>query len=304
MRRSLISCAFIPILLIATLGWPAIAENPPSRDSYAASILKWRQEKEAALRADDGWLALAGLFWLKEGSNRFGSDPANPIRLPAPVPAQLGDLVLNGGIITLEPANDPRLLLNGKRASRTELKVQPQPDVLTYRNLTFFVIHRGEKFAVRLRDTNNPARRQFVGMKFFPIDPQYRIAAKWLPSDPPKKVMVPTILGTSVEMPSPGTIEFSLQGGKFQLTPVLESPDSKELFIIFGDQTNAKSTYGAGRFLYTDLPKDGKVMLDFNKAENPPCAFTAYATCPMPPKDNKLRVAIAAGEQFSGHGTH
>lgn len=286
------------------MGTPAIGENPTSRDSYAASILKWREEKEVELRADDGWLSVAGLFWLKEGRNSFGSDPANPIPLPAPAPPRLGNLVLHGGNITIEPANAPELLLNGKRATRAELKVQPRPDVLTYRNLTFFVIHRGDRFALRLRDTNNPARKEFSGMKFFSIDPQYRIEAKWLPSDPPKKVAVPTILGTSVEMPSPGTIEFSLQGVKYQLTPVLESPDSKELFIIFGDQTNAKSTYGAGRFLYTDLPKDGKVLLDFNKAENPPCAFTPYATCPMPPKENKLSVAIPAGEQFSGHATH
>ena len=299
-RRTLI----LPVVLslaVGTFGSPAIAEKPPSRDAYVASIVKWRQEKEQALRADDGWLTVAGLFWLKEGSNPFGSDPESPIVLAAPAPARLGDLVLRGGIITLEPANDPELLLNGKRATRAELKVQPRPDVLKYRDLTFFVIQRGDKFAVRLRDPNNPARKAFEGMKFFPVDPQFRIEANWVPSDPPKKIAVPTILGTKVDMPSPGTIEFSLQGVKYQLTPVLESPDSKELFIIFGDQTNAKGTYGSGRFLYTELPKNGKVLLDFNKAENPPCAFTPYATCPMPPKENKLSVAIPAGERFTGH---
>jgi len=299
-RRSLI-LSVVWSALVGALGSPAIAEKPPSRDAYEASIVKWRQEKEQALRADDGWLTVAGLFWLKEGSNRFGSDPANPILLPKPAPAHLGDLVLHGGIITVEPANSPELLLNGTRAKRAELKVQPRTDVLKYRDLTFFVIHRGDKFAVRLRDTNNPARKAFAGMKFFPVDPQYRIEANWLPSDPRKKVAIPTILGTKVDMPSPGAIEFSLEGVKYQLTPVLESPESRELFIIFGDRTNARGTYGSGRFLYSDLPKDGKVLLDFNKAENPPCAFTPYATCPMPPKENKLSVAIPAGERFTGH---
>jgi hypothetical protein len=294
-------------LLIALLAGACIAavvEDRLSGDGYVASILKWRQEKEARLRADDGWLTVAGLFWLKEGKNGFGSDTGNPIVLPGPAPAHLGDLVLHNGTITLEPAGDPALLLNGKRAERSELKIHNRPDVLAYRDLTFFVIQRGDRFALRLRDKNTPARKQFTGMKFFPVDPQYRIEANWVPSDPPKKITIPTILGTSTELPSPGTIEFSFQGAKYRLTPLLESPDSPELFIIFADQTNAKGTYGSGRFLYTGLPTNGKVMLDFNKAENPPCAFTPYATCPLPPKENKLPVAIAAGEQFSGHPAH
>ncbi|HWC18200.1 MAG TPA: DUF1684 domain-containing protein [Terriglobales bacterium] len=296
------SLALLALMFVALVAG-VIAENVP-RDPYAASILEFRQNKETALRADDGWLTVAGLFWLKEGNNDFGSDPTNAIQLPAPAPAHLGKLVLHGANIILEPAYDHELLLNGKKAERAELKVKPRPDLMTYQNLTFFVIHRGDRFALRLRNKDNPARKHFAGMKFFPIDRQYRIQANWLPSDPPKKISVPTILGTSVDMVSPGTIEFSLQGTKYRLTPVLEEPDSKELFIIFGDWTNAKGSYGGGRFLYTPLPMNGKVVLDFNRAENPPCAFTPYATCPLPPKENKLSVAIPAGEQFTGHAAH
>lgn len=271
-------------------------------DAYTASILKWRQQKENELRADNGWLTVAGLFWLQEGRNSFGSDPAGSIVLPR-TPAQLGDLVLQDGRITLEPGGDTKLRLNDGPAHPAELKLETKPDVLKYDDLTFFVIKRGEKFAVRLKDKQNPARKNFAGMKFFSVDPQYRVDARWLSSNPPRKVPIPTILGTIVEMPSPGVVQFSLNGMNYQLTPVLETPDSKELFFIFGDQTNAKSTYGAGRFLYTELPKEGKVILDFNKAENPPCAFTPYATCPLPPKENKLQVAIPVGEKYSGtHG--
>ena len=287
----------LSLVLIVLLGASAVAD-----DAYVASILKWRQEKEAKLRADDGWLTLAGLFWLKEGRNAFGSDSGNPVVLPAPAPARLGDLVLENGKITVEPARDPVLLLNGKPAQRAELRfAEGKPDILAYRNLDFFVIHRGDRFAVRVRDKDNPARTHFAGMKFYPIDPKFRVVAAWQPSDPPRKITIPTILGTSVDMPSPGTLEFSLLGKTYRLIPVLESPDSKELFIIFADQTNRHGTYGSGRFLYTDLPKDGKVLLDFNKAENPPCAVTPYATCPLPPKENKLPAAITAGETFSGH---
>ena len=289
-KRSLVIAVLMGICL------SAVAE-----DAYVASILKWRQKKEATLRADDGWLTVAGLFWLKDGDNPFGSDPENPIRLPASTPAHLGSLVLHSGNITLDPAGDAGLLLNGKRAQRTELTVQPKPDILTYRDLSFFIIKRGDRFALRLRDKDNPTRTHFAGMKFFPVDPQYRVEAKWLPSEPPRKITIPTILGTSIDLPSPGTLEFSLQGTIYHLTPLLESPDSTELFIIFADQTNKNGTYGSGRFLYTDLPRNGTVTLDFNKAENPPCAFTPYATCPLPPKENKLAIAIRAGEQFSGH---
>jgi len=155
-----------------------------------------------------------------------------------------------------------------------------------------------------LKDENNPARKNFAGARFFPINPAFRVKAKWIPNNPPRQVAIPTVLGTVIQMPSPGSVEFSLDGKTLQLSPLLESPDDKELFIIFGDQTNAKGTYGAGRFLYTELPHDNEVTLDFNRAQNPPCAVTPYATCPLPPKENKLSVAIPAGEKYSGSHTN
>lgn len=287
----------VALALVLLLGAGAVAD-----DAYVASILKWRQEKEAKLRADDGWLTLAGLFWLKPGKNAFGSDSGSPVVLPAIAPAYLGDLALENGRIIVEPVPDSGLLLNGKPADRAELSfAEDKPDILAYRNLSFFIIHRGDRFAVRVRDKNNPARTHFAGMRFYPIDTRYRVIANWHPADPPRKIPIPTILGTTVDMPSPGTLEFAIMGKAHWLIPVLEESDSKELFIIFADQTNGHGTYGSGRFLYTDLPKEGKVMLDFNKSENPPCAVTPYATCPLPPKENKLPIAIPAGETFSGN---
>jgi len=168
-------------------------------------------------------------------------------------------------------------------------------------DLSMYVIERGGRYAIRLKDKNSKSRREFTGLKWYPIQKSYRVTATFVEYDPPKQVQVPNILGETENLPSPGYASFTLNGKKVRLDPVLEEPDAKELFFIFRDLTSGERTYPSGRFMYAEMPKEGKIVLDFNKAYNPPCAFTPYATCPLPPKQNKLPVRIEAGELNYGH---
>ena len=167
--------------------------------------------------------------------------------------------------------------------------------------LSLHVIERGGRFAIRLKDRDAEARKRFTGLHWYEVDPKYRVEARWVPNEPPTTLQIPNILGQIEPMPSPGRAEFTLDGQPLHLDGVLEEPDAKEIFFIFRDQTSGKETYGAGRFLYAALPQAGKLTLDFNEAYNPPCAFTAYATCPLPPPQNRLPVPIPAGEKAYGH---
>jgi uncharacterized protein (DUF1684 family) len=191
--------------------------------------------------------------------------------------------------------------VNGKPATTAFLRCDTDPggpDSLTAGGLTMFVIHRGQRYAVRLKDKNSEFRQAFTGLHWFPVREDYRIVARFVPYDAPHKIAIPNILGETEEEPSPGYAVFTLHGHSYRLDPVLEDD---QLFFIFRDQTSGKETYGSGRFLYATMPKEGKVVLDFNKAYNPPCAFTPFATCPLPPKENRLAVRIEAGELNYGH---
>jgi uncharacterized protein (DUF1684 family) len=172
-------------------------------------------------------------------------------------------------------------------------------DVAKVGRLSLFVIKRGEKYGIRLKDPESEYRREFHGIEVFPASAEYRVTAKWVAE--PAKIPILNVLGQTEEMKSPGYAVFRIHGQEYRLRPVLEADDAQELFFIFRDQTSAKETYGAGRFLYSEMPKDGHVVLDFNKAYNPPCAFTPYATCPLPPPENRLAVRIEAGEKKYGH---
>jgi uncharacterized protein (DUF1684 family) len=272
------------------------AQTKKTRDEYSASILKWRQERQGKLRADDGWLTVAGLFWLKQGKNTFGSAESNAIELPKSEPSKAGSFVLKQGKVFLHLNPGIQMTLNGKPAQDVELRADT--DKLQSGDITMFVINRGDKIGVRLKEKNSAARKSFKGLSYYRIDPNLRVVADFVPYDPPKKIAIPTVLGTKVDEPSPGRAEFVIAGKKLSLEPVEEDADT--LFFIFKDPTAGHETYGAGRFLYTPKPRDGKVVLDFNKAENPPCAFTPYATCPLPPPQNRLDVPIRAGEKKYG----
>ena len=254
--------------------------------SYQSEIAEYRQQREAGLRRDGGWLTVTGLFWLREGPNRFGSAPSNDIVLPAG-PAHAGLFEVHNGKITATVAGAAR-------------EIRPDSaDVVNVDRLHLFVIKRSDKYGIRLKDPQSQFLRDFHGLDYFPAAEDYRVTAQFVSE--PRKIPITNILGQTEPEDSPGYVLFRLHGREFKLYPVLDDPDSKDLFFVFRDQTAGKETYGAGRFLDTPPPKDGKVVLDFNKSYNPPCAFTPYATCPLPPKENRLPVRIEAGEKKFGH---
>jgi hypothetical protein len=262
--------------------------------AYKDEISDWRTKHEAGLKKPDGWLSVAGLFWLHEGPNAVGSDPKSDVVLPAAAPKRAGVLTFHADKVSFEPADKGFV---GKHGA-LRIDNDGQPDVVEIAGIQLTVIRRGEKTGVRLRDPNAATRRDFPGLKWFPVDESWRVKAKWTAYTEPKTIAITNVLGMTDQEPSPGYAEFTLHGQKLRLEPVLED---NELFFIFKDQTSGKSTYGAGRFLYADLAKNGEVVLDFNKAENPPCAFTAFATCPLPPRQNALAAPIEAGEMNFGH---
>lgn len=275
-------------------------------DSWQRDELAWREKRAARLQAPEGWLSLIGLEWLKEGVNSFGSAPDNRIRL-GKGPAHLGVIRLEKGALQLAPPTGgfPKdLIVNGQAAGAQTVYADdsPNPTKLAVGTVTIILINRDGRVGLRIKDLEAPTRTGFHGLRWYPPAATYRVRAKWIPSNPPKTLDIPTILGTVSKMPSPGVAEFRLQGKVLRLEPVLEEPDAKELFFILRDTTSKKTTYGAGRFLYTDLPdhgltQPGELWLDFNRLVNPPCAFTPYATCPLPPPQNRLTVAIPAGER-------
>lgn len=296
----------IIISLLLMNGCKPVKEKKPADPAYLASIEEWHTKRIERLKSPTGWLSLVGLHWLKEGENTFGSDSMNQLIFPKKAPAFCGSFFLQNGKVSLSVAKGIQIVSNEKPIERMELRsdVDSNTTILQMNSFRFFIIKRGNEFAIRLRDTENPLITSFNGIERYPVDPSWFIEAKFEPFDPPKIIPVPTILGTIDSSQCPGVLVFEIDGDIFRLEPVLEE-GSDELFIIFGDKTNGSETYGGGRFLYAKKPgADNKVFIDFNKAYNPPCVFTEFATCPLPPSQNKLPIKITAGEKMWGKAHH
>jgi uncharacterized protein len=290
MRRAL-AIAFLVALGFVTPGG--------ADDAYRAEIQAWRERREASLKADGGWLSVAGLFWLKEGPNRFGTDAKNDIVLPAgssPPRAGVFELTAGKTVVTLD--REAQATLAGRPLTRAELKpdTSGSPDVISLGRLTLNVIERGGRLGIRVKDRESPFRKTFAGLHWFDVNEAYRVTARYVTYPGPRPVKVPNMLGYTEPMPSPGYAVFERNGQEVRLEGVLEDGDAHQLFFIIRDQTSGKETYPGGRFLYADLPKEGHIVLDFNKAYNPPCAFTPYTTCPLPPPQNWMTIRIEAGE--------
>jgi len=282
-----------------------VSASPPTApaDAYRQEIEAWRANRVSRLRSDGGWLTVVGLFWLEPGRNAVGSDPGNRVVLPTgKAPAYAGVLDRSGDGTIFHAAPGSGVTLGGSPVTTVEMEsdAAEEPTVLAVGPVTFFLIQRGDRLGVRVKDRQSDARRDFHGIESFPIDTRWRREARFEPYDPPKKITVPTILGSEEPADCPGALVFDLDGKTYRLDPIVERGET-DLFVIFGDATNGKRTYGAGRFLYASPPVDGKTIVDFNKAYNPPCVFTPYATCPLPPPQNKLPVPIEAGEKAYAH---
>jgi len=267
---------------------------------YRQEITAWQHKRDADLRDPDGWLTLAGLFWLEEGRNTFGADSANAICFPDNAAPLLGEFVVTDGRVVVEVAPGVEVTCGGAEVTRLTISsAEMDGPVLAYGSLRWFIIRRDGRWAVRLRDRAHPVLAAFYGVDYFPIDSTWRVDAQLIPHAKPLTIPVPTILGSVNQTSSPGILHFTINGEKQTLTALGKA--DRSLSLIFADATNGKETYGSGRFLTVAAPDaDGQTVIDFNRAYNPPCAFTPFATCPLPPAGNRLAHAIPAGEKKYG----
>lgn len=299
-----------------TAAGQSAAPNAKELAQWQKELSAWRAQREKEISAADGWLTLTGLEWLKSGVNSVGSGPDNQIRLGAKEPEHLGLLTVSGEVSSVDPSIvsivqllspsggfPPGLTLDGKPAREGRLSAEEaKPSTIGWHGLSLVVLRRGDRYVVRIKDPSAPARADFHGLNWYAPDLDYRITARWVPYQPPQIEEIPTVIGTTLKLAAPGLAMFALGGKVVHLEPVVEDPTGKTLFFILRDETSKKTTFGGGRFLHTGLPdhgldQPGNLILDFNRLENPPCAYTVYATCPLAPKQNQLGVSIEAGEQ-------
>ncbi|MBS0399991.1 MAG: DUF1684 domain-containing protein [Proteobacteria bacterium] len=265
----------------------------------AKGLNTWREQRLASLTGETGWLTPVALYWLKTGSNSFGRDAGNDFVLDSPsLPARAGAFVLKGAQVKFDAVAGSGITVGGAPA-RTVLLVpdtQPHPTELIAGSLHLMLIERGGRMGIRVRDSVSPMRTGFSGLHYFPVRPDWSVDARFEPYVPTRRIPIVNILGMQIEMDCPGALVFEKDGRTWRLDAVLEEPGDTKLFVMFADGTSGRESYGAGRFLYTPLPRDGHVRVDFNRAYNPPCAFTSYATCPLPPPQNHLGLRVEAGE--------
>jgi uncharacterized protein len=311
LKRSLIVAGLLASTFIVSAQTPAASKpaNDPAAE-WKQRIGAWRTQREKELAAPDGWLSLIGLEWLKSGGNSFGTASDNSVQIKAQAPQHFGILTVSNSNIQLLafPGGFPAdFQLNGKPAREGQLSADGEnPSTMTWHGITMVVLERGNRYALRIKDANSPARTGFTGLHWYPPNLDYAVIAKWIPYNPPHMEKIPTIIGTTLNLPAPGIAEFTLNGKTIRLEPVMEDPHDTTLFFILRDETSKTTTYESARFLRTLFPdhgldKPGTLILDFNQLYNPPCAYTPFATCPLPPPQNRLDVSIEAGEQRYSH---
>ena len=294
---------FVSTMILLLLGCSNVKEKGDS--AYIESIHQWHQQRIERLKKENGWLNLVGLYWLSEGENTFGSDNSNKVIFPkGDAPAFIGTIILKNGQASIKINTGINVTSEVRPVSELNL-VSDSADnatVLSLGSLRWVFITRSGKYGIRLRDVDAPLVKDFKGIETYPVNDDWRFNAKYVPYNPPKIISVSTIIGTVEKDTVPGALVFKVDGNEYKIDPIEEG---NEFFIIFADKTNGTETYGAGRFLYTSKPDSaGTVVLDFNKAYNPPCAFTKFATCPLPPKQNYLNIDVTAGEKTYGEGHH
>ena len=309
--RSVVSSAFT--LAIALASGALLASRPAAAQTTVTStesewredLGTWREMRAKQIDAPGGWLTLVGMEWLKPGANSVGAAADNQIHVHAEAPDHIGLFTVSGKtvqLLSIAGGFPPELQINGQPAREGQLAIGIRPSVIRWHGLSMVVVDRGGRYALRIEDADSPSRKGFHGLNWYAPDPQFSVEATWTPYTPPHIEKIPTVIGTTLDLPAPGVAEFTLAGQTFNIEPVLETPDSKTLLFIISDQTGKQTTYAGGRYLHAPFPnhgldKPGKLILDFNRLENSACAYTTYASCPLPPVKNRLPVAIEAGEK-------
>lgn len=273
-------------------------DDTPSDSDYVMRVEQWRQRRLDRLKSPDGWLSLAGLYWLEPGTNTFGAAGTNDFVVKkGGIPGFIGTFLFQEGKVVFRTAPEIAVRNQGRVVNEIRMKDDSHgnPTVLRLKSLSWHIIKRGDKSGVRLKDSQHPRLKQLNKIDTFPIDKAWRIKAKLEKFHSPQKLEIPTVLGTIENQPCPGTLVFQISDKTFRLYPTGEGG---ELFLIFGDGTNSRETYGGGRFLEVEKPDpSGHTWLDFNLATNPPCVFSPHATCPLPPEKNQLPFRVTAGEK-------
>jgi uncharacterized protein (DUF1684 family) len=301
MKKYAVNILFV--LLAITLFQCGSELKEKGTPKYISEVKEWHTKRVENLKKENGWLNLVGLYWLKQGENKFGSDKSNDLIFPGKKTLRfIGSLILNDSVVTIKVNSMIEVKTNGVKVSTMELKDDTHGGtILELGTLRWFIIKRGDKYGVRLRDLESPLLKSFSGIETFPINSDWKFEAKVEEYNPPKQVEIPNVLGMVDTSFITAALTFEKDGIVYKLDPI---DAGKQYFIIFADETSGNETYGAGRFLYIDkADSNGKIFIDFNKAYNPPCAFTKYATCPLPPKQNHLKLKITSGEKvFHGNG--
>lgn len=284
-----------------------LTEKKVTPEDYVKSIKEWQQKRLTNLKSENGWLNLVGLYWLKDGQNPFGSSEANNIIFPKNAPEFIGTIILYKGNISVSINADVNVYINDSLFKEYDILTDNDENTTQFKlgTLRWHIIKRGDRYGIRLRDLESPLINQIAEIPSFPIDLNWRIEAKFERFQESKEIAIPNVLGETSFEKYYGVLKFTIEGKEYSLIPTGDGIN-EDFFVIFADETSAEETYGAGRFLSVEKPdKNGNTFIDFNKATNPPCAFTNFATCPLPPKENILDVKILAGEKIDDHfGRH
>ena len=276
-----------------------------SKDAHRRDVDKWYQGRIQRLTADDGWLTLVGLYPMPPGRYQFGSAEDNDFVFPAGAPAHAGTITVDSTGATLAAADGVQMTHDGAVVSQIALATDQggaAPTEIQMGTIRFYAIDRPGTLYLRVKDSESEVRKNFKGIERFPVRRAWRVEARLDPYDPPRRVTIPNIAGFEEVVDCPGALVFSIEGKEYRLEPMSES--AEEWFIVFGDATSGHDTYGGGRFVYVPAPgPDGKTVIDFNRAYNPPCVFTPFATCPLPHRENVLPMRVEAGEKKWG-GAH
>ena len=308
MRKGRIFFVLTAAFLLMGFGAVVKAGIGGEKEDFVKEEMKWRKERDKSMRSRTSWLTIAGLYWLEEGENTFGTDRANKVVLPpGSAPSFCGKFILEEGKVKVAATEGISLTIDNEKIEEKVLTGDDErkPDILELNDLRMWIIKRGELYAIRMRDFNAPSYKKYEGLDFFPPNQKFRIEGDFFPYDEEKIIEVTTVAGTKAEMASPGYVTFVMSGEEWRLEAFKADEKNTRLFIIFKDLTNGEETYEKGRFMETDVLEKGKVDLNFNRAYNPPCNYTPYATCPVPPpEENWLKVRIEAGEKAYPGGHH
>jgi uncharacterized protein len=282
------------VLILVLLGPGGLRAR--SDDAYRNEVDQFRQRREAALKAEDGWLSVVGLHWIHQGEQKLGSDPGCDILLPARAPAVVSSLTLKADKAEFRPAAGVKIMRGGAPFAGGEIRsdADGKPDVLQLDGIRLIVLKRGARYALRVKDNQNEARASFGGLRWYPVDEDWKITAKFVPAPSQTKIIFDTIVGEQDVTTSPGYVVFERDGKTYKLQAAAESDGS--LWLVFRDGTSGRTTHGGARQLVVPAPRGDTVVLDFNKTVNLPCAYIPFATCPLAPPQNRLGLAITAGE--------